>query len=77
MKRNYRYWLVCGLIFISMTCMPAVMMAQPNPGDCGNQDPDLPPCPVDGGLSLLVVAGIAYGAKKARDTRNKNAVNTI
>jgi hypothetical protein len=44
------------------------------------QDPyDLPPppdtpvdAPIDGGVSLLVAAGIAYGVKKAHETRKKN-----
>ncbi len=27
--------------------------------------------PIDGGISLLVAAGIGYGAKKARDARKK------
>ena len=33
--------------------------------------------PVDGGAGLLVAAGIAYGAKKLRDSRrNRKATNT-
>lgn len=36
----------------------------PNPG--GNPD-----VPIDGGISLLVAAGAAYGIKKARDSRKK------
>lgn len=34
-------------------------------------DPSLP-CPIDGGLSLLIAAGIGIGAKKAYDTKKKN-----
>lgn len=30
-----------------------------------------PPVPIDGGLSLLVAAGIGYGVKKVRDERRK------
>ncbi|HWB26688.1 MAG TPA: hypothetical protein VG738_14935, partial [Chitinophagaceae bacterium] len=30
-----------------------------------------PGAPIDGGISLLVAAGIGYGAKKARDARKK------
>lgn len=36
----------------------------PNPG--GNPD-----VPIDGGISLLVAAGAAYGLKKAKDLRKK------
>jgi hypothetical protein len=28
--------------------------------------------PIDGGLSLLVAAGVGYGAKKVKDMRKKN-----
>jgi hypothetical protein len=29
--------------------------------------------PIDGGLSLLLAAGVGYGVKKVRDSRKKNA----
>lgn len=33
-----------------------------------------PPCiPIDGGLSFLVAAGAAYGAKKIYDSRKKDS----
>ena len=40
------------------------------PGGGGGTPPCWPaPCvPIDGGLSLLVAAGLAYGGKKAYDT---------
>jgi hypothetical protein len=28
-------------------------------------------CPIDGGLSLLIAAGVGYGAKKIKEKRNK------
>ncbi len=32
-----------------------------------------PPCiPIDGGVSILIAVGIAYGAKKINDTNKKN-----
>lgn len=31
-----------------------------------------PPVPLDGGLSLLVAAGAAYGVKKFRDSRKES-----
>ncbi|CAN5334504.1 hypothetical protein BH11BAC5_BH11BAC5_29800 [soil metagenome] len=77
MKRNCRRLLVYALFSIMMSCVPRVLIAQPNPGDCDNQDPDLPPCPVDGGLSLLLAAGMVYGAKKVKDNRNKKTVPLI
>ncbi len=35
------------------------------PGDPGG-DPDVP---IDGGIALLIGAGVAYGARKFRDVR--------
>ncbi len=37
-------------------------------------DPLDPLCPIDGGLSLLIAAGIGLGAKKAYD-KKKNSVD--
>ena len=51
--------------------LPTIGFAQINPG-C---DPEDPLCPIDGGVSLLIAAGIGLGAKKAYQERNKkNAV---
>lgn len=78
MKRNYRHLLVYALFLITMTCTPGLLMAQPNPGDCDPAvDPDGPNCPIDGGLSLLLAAGMVYGAKKVKDNRNKKTVPLI
>jgi hypothetical protein len=46
------------------------------PGPTGCTDPGNPiPCPIDGGVSLLIAAGIGLGAKKAYQERiKKNAV---
>lgn len=51
-------------------------MAQPpDPGGGGGgSEPGCfpPPCiPIDGGLSWLLLAGAAYGGKKAFDLKNK------
>ena len=43
----------------------AALLAQSGPGS----DPS--GAPIDGGISLLVAAGIGYGAKKTRDARKK------
>ena len=44
--------------------MPTGVFAQGDPGD-GGCDPLDPACPIDGGLSLLIAAGIGLGARKA------------
>lgn len=53
--------LVCALSYAPS------LKAQPDPG--GDPDTEVP---IDGGVSLLVAAGVAYGAKKAYDKRKKN-----
>jgi hypothetical protein len=47
------------------TVLPALVHAQPGFGD------DVSDVPLDGGLSLLVAAGVGYGAKKIRDKRKR------
>ncbi|HRO43421.1 MAG TPA: hypothetical protein PL009_11350 [Flavipsychrobacter sp.] len=39
-----------------------------DPGDPGG---DVDNVPIDGGVSLLIAAGVGYGAKKLRDARKK------
>jgi hypothetical protein len=49
------------LVFI----LPVLVHAQPGFTDTVDD------VPVDGGLTLLVAAGIGYGAKKLKERRNK------
>jgi len=62
--------LVAALVFIS-----DAVMAQPGGGPpFGGGGPGCwpPPCiPVDGGLSFLIAAGVAFGGKKLLDMRTK------
>ena len=53
------------LIAIAIICLPTLLHAQPGFGD------DVEDVPIDGGLSLLVAAGVGYGAKKLREKRKK------
>ncbi len=60
--KNWKYlcFTVCLILLVT------IVKAQPDLPD----DPDVP---IDGGLSLLVAAGIGYGAKalkKAKEKRN-------
>ena len=55
---------VLSIIFISfIICQPA-FSRQPDNDDPLN-------APIDGGVSLLIAAGVAYGAKKAHERRKK------
>jgi hypothetical protein len=49
---------------------PLKMNAQPTDPGC---DPLDPACPIDGGVSLLIAAGIGLSAKKAYDLKKKEA----
>lgn len=52
----------------ALTILPTVLiLAQGDPGG----DPD-PAVPFDGGLTLLIAAGIGYAAKKGYDKRKKS-----
>jgi hypothetical protein len=66
MKIVFKFFIGVFLI----VCFSLVTHAQNNPGDPGCC-PDETQVPIDGGVGLLIAAGVAYGAKKARDHRKK------
>lgn len=77
MNRSIKKILVFSAAIL-FTALPLALTAQGpgnpgcNPLGCPTQDPFC--CvPIDGGLSLLIAAGIGLGAKKAYD-RKKSAV---
>ena len=61
------------ILLIGMITLPAFLMAQPgldapiNPGEGGGGDTT--DAPFDGGVSLLVAAGVAYGVKKVNEKK--------
>ncbi len=55
-NKTFAAVLVIAIVFL----LPVLAHAQPGFGD------DVDDVPVDGGLSLLVAAGVGYGAKKLR-----------
>lgn len=63
-----------SLLFISMIAVPTILMGQTtdptDPGGGGGAPPgETYDAPFDGGVSLLVAAGIAYGLKKRHDKK--------
>ena len=57
-----------GLV-ISVGILPPVIYAQ----NIGNPDDFIDPdTPIDGGVGLLVAAGVVYGIKKFREQRKKS-----
>jgi hypothetical protein len=57
------------LIVFCFLCLPYILLAQ-GPGGFDDDVIDNP-VPFDGGVSLLVAAGIGYGIKKVRDQRKR------
>jgi hypothetical protein len=50
-----------------------VLLSAPPPPPAGGPGCWPPPCvPIDGGITFLIAAGAAYGAKKLVDARKKN-----
>ncbi len=60
--------LVFLLFLIIPLLLPMLSFGQVSDPNC---DPFDPLCPIDGGLSLLIAAGIGLGAKKAYQERKK------
>lgn len=56
MKNIYN---IISTLTLVLICLPVFAQGAP------------PATPIDGGLSLLLAAGGAYGIKKIRDNRNK------
>ncbi|MBP9741137.1 MAG: hypothetical protein V9E96_07185 [Chitinophagaceae bacterium] len=53
------------ICFIAALVIPSLVHAQPV------FDDDVNDVPIDGGLSLLIAAGVGYGAKKMRDKKKQ------
>lgn len=72
MKFKKKLQTLLFIAIISCTCT----LVQGAPGDPGD-DPDPAPtnAPIDGGLSLLIAAGVGYAAKKRYDKRKKEDAN--
>ena len=68
MNRYRKLFLTLGIVLLAIMIDPMKTFAQLPDAGC---DPLDPACPIDGGLSLLIAAGIGLGAKKAYDSRKK------
>lgn len=73
MKPNNPNWLLrVGklLLITGISLMLSVgAFAQGDPGNGGDGNPGDPDAPIDGGVTLLVAAGVAYGAKQWHNSR--------
>ena len=64
MKSNKKTLMIAAAS-ISASLLPLLTFAQGGPGG----DPDV--LPVDGGITILAAAGVAYSVKKIKDYRKK------
>jgi hypothetical protein len=63
------FFSICLLVFTN------VLKAQPTPPNGGGTSGGGTGVPVDGGITILAVAGVGYGVKKIRDARkNKKEI---
>ena len=68
---------VYSIFFFLIICSQHLFAAPPPPPAAA------PPCwpppcvPIDGGISFLIAAGAAYGAKKLYDSKKNNASDLI
>ncbi|MBI2721398.1 MAG: hypothetical protein HYX39_04415 [Bacteroidetes bacterium] len=61
-----------GILFLVFFCLSQVVLSAPPPPPAGMPGCWPPPCiPIDGGISVLIAAGAAYGAKKLYNSRKK------
>lgn len=60
LKKKGLFFIFFLMIFIGAS-FSTIAQGLPDP-DC---DPLNPACPIDGGVSLLILAGVALGAKRA------------
>ena len=56
---------IVTICFIAAVILPSLVHAQPV------FDDDVNDVPIDGGLSLLIAAGVGYGAKKMRNKKKQ------
>lgn len=66
MKKSF---IISLLVFCFMIIAPQLTFSQDPPDPGGEVDG----VPIDGGITLLVAVGIAYGAKKVHDARKKKS----
>ena len=62
-KAMYVKKILSGMLILALICVSPVLFAQSGLDDPSVDDPAVP---VDGGLSLLLAAGAAYGVRRVR-----------
>ena len=67
--KNYNKQIILIFTLILAFLLPTLCIAQGDPGG----DPGVP---FDGGASILIASGVAYGAKKYKDRKSKKSEET-
>lgn len=70
MTKIKQFLVMSGIVILISLIQPLHSFAQVSDPGC---DPLDPSCPIDGGISLLIAAGIGLGAKKAWDNKKNQA----
>ena len=60
------------LCFFQLLLPTMLVLGQPGGGDDLSTDPDAA-VPVDGGVTLLLAAGMAYGTRRVRQARRRKS----
>ena len=68
MKKYCKTIAIFGVLFMFFTVLPNLTIKAQSVGE-GDPDSDVP---FDGGVSLLVAAGIGYGIKKNKEKKSSN-----
>lgn len=70
MKKNILTTVTLLMLMIAPLLLQSQSLPDPGGGYTGG-DPDATPVPFDGGLTLLIAGGLAYGLKKSREKSSK------
>ena len=65
---------IVAVVYLFSSPLTVFSQSAPFPDDGGGppcDGPFGPVCPIDGGLSFLIAAGVAYGGKKSYDLQQK------
>jgi len=70
MKQYLKWVVMFSILMLAFVFIPSLVHAQTDPYcDPFGMDQNGKPCPIDGGLSVLLAVGVGYGIKKYKDVK--------